>query len=415
MLGLWLNKGNGRKDGVIRPKSSLIAVILLSAFLMASPTAFLAGEASLAMVAQPQVAATSAILIDATTGQVLYEKEPHKRVPPASITKIMTMLIAMDEVESKKVSLNDMVRTSARASQIGGSQIYLKQGEEMSLEDLLRSIAIVSANDACVSVSEYIAGTEEDFVRMMNDRARKLGMRDTHFANTNGLPAPDHYTSAHDIAIMSRELVQKHPMVLKWTSTWVDKLERTGVTQKEFDLINTNRLILTYPGADGLKTGMTDEAGWCLVGTAKRGDFRLISVVMGAASDEARISETTKLLNYGFRNFAAVPLAKAGEKVTRIRIPNGVREYVEAVAQRDLAGVVEKGKEDRVKRVIRPEPVKAPIRKGQKVGEAIAQLDGKTLARVDLLASSDVARTNIFVVILRALRNIFRAIFGLGR
>ncbi|HHY46665.1 MAG TPA: D-alanyl-D-alanine carboxypeptidase, partial [Firmicutes bacterium] len=261
---------------------------------------------------EPRLAITapSAILIEATSGRVLYEKDAHAKRPPASITKIMTMLLAMEAIQQGKIKLEDKVIASERASLQGGSQIWLEVGEEMSLADLLKAIAVVSANDASVAVAEHIAGAEEIFVDMMNRRAAELGMKDTHFVNATGLPAPGHLTSAYDIAVMSRELV-KHPKVHEWFTIWIDYL-RSGKNI----LVNTNRLIKDYKGCDGLKTGYTEEAGYCLAATASRDGLRLIAVVLGLPDSKVRFQETAKLLDYGFRYFVGVPVAKRDQVIT---------------------------------------------------------------------------------------------------
>ncbi|HHV61018.1 MAG TPA: D-alanyl-D-alanine carboxypeptidase [Firmicutes bacterium] len=361
---------------------------------------------------KPAIDAKAAILVDASTGQVLYEKNVHTKVPPASITKIMTMLLVMEDVEAGKVKLTDTVRTSTYASSIGGSQIWLKEGEEMPLEDMMKAIAIVSANDASTAVAEYIAGSQDDFVAMMNERAKQLGMRDTHFANPDGLPAPDHYSSAYDISVMARELL-KHPKVLEWTSQWLTEIPRPAVPEGVYPLKNTNELIKRYRGADGLKTGMTEEAGYCLVGTARRDDFRLISVVLGADSDEARVTQSIKLLDYGFRNFARIPIAKKGEKVADAKVAGGTKETVPAIVRTDFGVVVERGKEDFIDKAFKQQRLTAPVKKGQKVGEYTISLEGKELAKIDAVAGEDVGRANILVVIFRGIRNFFARLFGL--
>ena len=268
------------------------------------------GPAVGAMVPQPPtIAAKSAKLVDASTGQVLYAANSEERMAPASITKIMTMLLVMEQVRDGRISLDDVVAVSTEASLMGGSQVYLKERERVPVRDLMAATAIRSANDASFALAEHVAGTADDFVRMMNQRAVELGMENTQFTNPEGLDDPDHYTTASDIAIMSRELIQ-YPEVLEWTSTWIGKM-RDGT----YDLFNTNRLIKEYDGADGLKTGHTDKAGYCLAGTAERGGVRLIAVVMGTAGEKERVAETSKLLDYGFRNFERATLAEAGTKV----------------------------------------------------------------------------------------------------
>lgn len=394
--------------GLARPSLVVILVVILAALAMASFSSH---------AAEPELKAPSAVLASAETGQVLYEKNPDVRVAPASITKVMTMLLAMDAVDSGKASLDDVVITSTAASQIGGSQIWLMEGEQMSLGDMMKAIAIVSANDAAYAVSESIAGSAEDFVRQMNERARSLGMKDTHFENPDGLPAPEHYSSARDIAIMSRELVTKHPKVLEWTRIWTDQLQRKGprVRQEQSFLRNTNELVIRYPGADGLKTGMTDEAGYCLSATAKRDDVRLVSVAMGLPTNEDRLEDTIKLLNYGFREFDRVGVAKKGDTVGKLRVPNGRREMIPVVVDVDFVAFAAKGKQNLVDTRLVSDERRAPIRKGEKVGRVVASLDGRDVASVDVVAAEDVPRANFLTVIIRGIRDFFRGLFGRGR
>jgi D-alanyl-D-alanine carboxypeptidase (penicillin-binding protein 5/6) len=367
----------------------------------------------LSQAAAPELKAKSAILIDAETGQVLYEKDPDMRLAPASITKVMTMLLAMEAVDKGKVSFDDMVVTSTAASQIGGSQIWLMEGEGMRFEDMLKAVAIVSANDAAFALSEYIAGTEPDFVRLMNDKAKELNMKNTHFENSDGLPSPDHYSSARDIAIMSRELITKYSKILEWTSTWTDWLQRLHpkAKQKESFLRNTNELVIKYPGADGLKTGMTNEAGFCLSATAKKNDTRLIGVVMALSSNGERLDDTIKLLDYGFREFERVHLATQGESVGSFRIPNGRQEMVAAGVDKDYAVLVEKGKKDLITTEFVPDERKAPINKGERVGQVMVSLDNKEIARVNVVSTEDVPRAGFFTVLSRGIRDFFRGLF----
>ena len=374
----------------------------------------MASLSPLTRAAVPELKSKSAILIDSETGQVLYEKDPDTRLAPASITKVMTMLLAMDAVEAGKVSLDDMVVTSTAASQIGGSQIWLMEGEEMKFGDMMKAVAIVSANDAAFALAEHLAGTEQDFVRLMNEKAAELNMTNTHFQNSDGLPAPDHYSSARDIAIMSRELITKHPEILEWTSTWTDWLQRLHprAKQKESFLRNTNELVIKYPGADGLKTGMTDEAGFCLSATAKKNDMRLISVVMGLPSNDVRLDDTIKLLNYGFREFDRVVLANQGKVVGTVRIPNGRQEIVNAGVDKDSVILIEKGKMDLIRTEFVPDESKAPIKQGERLGQVIVSLDDKELTRVDIVSTADVERAGFFTVLSRTIRDFFRGLFG---
>ncbi|HHY45823.1 MAG TPA: D-alanyl-D-alanine carboxypeptidase [Firmicutes bacterium] len=404
---------NHKKKTHPRQPTLIIAGLILAGILAGLSGPSLREPAS-AAVFTPTIHAKSAVLMDFASGHVLFTQEPHLKVPPASITKIMTMLLVMEAVDSKRISLSDPVRTSTHASSIGGSQIWLKEGEELPLESMMKAIAIVSANDASTAVAEFVAGSEEDFVSMMNRRAEELGMKDTHFVNPDGLPAPDHYSTAYDIAVMARELL-KHPKVLDWTSKWIEEIPRPAVPEGVYTLKNTNGLIQRYRGADGLKTGMTDEAGYCLVGTAKRDGVRLIAVVMGTDSDEARLAETSKLLDYGFRNFAAVHIISKGESAGKVRIAGGAKAAVGAVASGDLTVLVEKGKEGMVDKKLVSIDRKAPVKKGDKVGVLQAVLDESRLGEVDLVSAEDVGRANIFTLIIRAIGDFFRRLFRLGR
>lgn len=355
----------------------------------------------------PNITAPSAVLMEATSGQILFEKDSHKKRPPASITKIMTMLLAMEALEQGKIHLDDKVIASDRASMQGGSQIWLEVGEEMSLNDLMKSIAVVSANDASVAVAEHIAGAEEVFVDMMNKRAKELGMQDTHFVNCTGLPAEGHLTSAYDVAVMSRELI-KHPKVHEWFTIWIDYV-RDGKNI----LVNTNRLIKDYKGCDGLKTGYTEEAGYCLSATAKRDNLRLIAVVMGLADSKVRFSETAKLLDYGFRFYAGVPMIQKDQVVAEIKVLRGKQEKVTVVSASDASACVKRGREADVKiETSIDERVVAPVKKGQKLGKMAAYLDGQEIASVDLVAKDDVERGSIFQILFRMIRDLIKAIFG---
>jgi len=368
------------------------------------------GPAADAMMAPPPaIAAKSAKLVDASTGQVLYAADSDERTAPASITKIMTMLLVMEQVKAGKISLDDVVTVSTEASLMGGSQVYLKERERVPVRDLMAAAAIRSANDASFALAEFVAGTADDFVWMMNQRAAELGMANTHFTNPEGLDDPDHYTTAADIAIMSRELVA-YPEVLEWTSTWIGKM-RDGT----YDLFNTNRLIKEYEGADGLKTGHTDKAGYCLAGTAERGGVRLIAVVMGTAGESERVAETAKLLDYGFRNFERSTLAEAGAPVGTLRVQTAARPDVAAVAAEDVVALVPRGTAAEVSVEFEPveEEIAAPIKKGQTLGRAVVRTAaGEELRSVSAVAESDVARANMLVRAWRSIVGFFARLLG---
>jgi len=354
------------------------------------------------------VDAKSAILIDAATGTVLYEKNPHDRLPPASVTKVMTMLLIMEAVDRGQLSLDDKVTISERAASMGGSQMYMEPGEQHTLETLMIGIAIASANDACVAAAEHHSGSVEIFVENMNKRAAELGMKNTHFVNTNGLPVADHYTSAYDIALMSKELV-KHEKIRDWFSIWMTNVT-VGLPNKkqtELGLTNTNRLIRTYPGANGIKTGFTQEAGYCLSASATRGDLTLIAVIMGSPKSQTRFAEAAKLLDYGFANFDSVKLAEKGEPLGMVVIEKGMPNLINAVAPEDISVLVKKGEKDTVKgELAYKDAIAAPISKGDQVGELVVYQKDAEIARYHIVAEEDVKKASLLQIYLRLLKNL---------
>lgn len=338
--------------------------------------------------------AKSAILIDANTGTVLYEKNIHEKLPPASVTKIMTMLLVMEAIDSNKITLNDKVTVSERASKMGGTQLYLEPGEVKTVEELMKGVAIRSANDASLALGEHIAGTEELFVQEMNRRAKELGMNNTTFVNTNGLPAEGHVTTAYDIAIMSRELL-KHKSIHKWLTTWMDTVV-VGKRQSEQSLVNTNRLINSYQGANGIKTGYTTEALHCLSASATRGGTTFISVILAAPSSQVRFNEAAKLLDYGFANYNTVEVVKKDGFVGNISLNKGKKAEIELVAKDNLNVLVKKGEEAKVhKEIVLPEFINAPIKKGDTVGEIIVKLDETEVGKIDIVSKEDVEKSSI--------------------
>ena len=354
------------------------------------------------------VAARAAMLLDPESGVILYAKNENERLPPASVTKVMSMLLIMESIDSGWVKLSDPIEASAFASSIGGSQVYLKEGERFSLEKMLIAIAVESANDASTAVAEHLYSTEDDFVRIMNTRARQLGMDDTHFANAHGLPDPDHYMSAADIAVVSRELIQKHPRILKYTSIWTYTF-RPGVTE----LRNTNELVHFYRGADGLKTGHTEDAGWCLAGTAKRGAMRLISVVLGTKSNTARLRETKRLLDYGFRNFERRIMARRGQELGRVAVRDAWPARVLVKAPRDVVTLAPRGKARIVSYRLSPLPgVRAPVKQGQPLANLEILQAGRVVGSQPIAAAEPVGRANFLVRGWRALWRWVRGLFG---
>ncbi|MBM7614029.1 D-alanyl-D-alanine carboxypeptidase family protein [Alkaliphilus hydrothermalis] len=347
--------------------------------------------------------AKSAILIDSATGTVLYEKNIHEALPPASVTKIMTMLLTMEAIEEGKITLEDKVVVSELASSMGGTQLYLEPGEVKTIEELMKGIAIRSANDACVAIGEHLAGSEDLFVQRMNERAKELGMKDSNFVNTNGLPEDGHVTSAYDISLMSKELL-KHKEIHKWLTTWMDEVV-VGKSQSVQQLVNTNRLIRFYDGANGIKTGYTSAAKHCLSASATRGNTTFIAVIMGAPTSPIRFSEAAKLLDYGFANYSSVDVVKKDTAAGSVPVEKGKLLQVEAMPKEDLKLLVKKGEEGTIDHdVILPQYVQAPIAKGEKIGEVIVTVNGKEKARVDLVAAEDVGKASIMDILSRMVR-----------
>ena len=338
-------------------------------------------------------AGKSAVLMDVTTGTVLYEANAHEPLAPASVTKVMTMLLIMEAVDSGKISLQDTVTASETAAAKGGSQIYLKAGETMSVSDMLKSIAVSSANDCACAMAEHIAGSEAAFVEAMNQRAKELGMRDTHFVNCTGLDDDDtakqHRTSAYDIALMSRELLKNHPRIKEYTTIWMDTV-RNGT----FGLSNTNKLIRFYPGATGLKTGFTTGAGYCLSASAQRDGMELIAVVMGAPTSQARNAACKELLDYGFANFSVI--SPELTEVSGVPVKLGRQDSV-AVELGESAGLlIDKSQKSAVTtEVTLEESVAAPVAKGQRIGTLSVKSGEQTLRQIPLVAAEGVERLTL--------------------
>lgn len=342
---------------------------------------------ALAAPVPPEVAAPSAILIERTSGTVLYEKNSHEKLAPASVTKVMTMLLTVEAVERGQITLDDEVVTSDHAASMGGSQIYLEPGERMSLHDMLKSIAVSSANDACVAVAEHIAGSEATFVSMMNDRAAALGMKDTHFVNCCGLDSDEHYTTAYDISLMSRELL-KHEMIREYTTIWMDTV-RNG----EFGLSNTNKLVRFYDGTTGVKTGFTSKAGYCISASAEREGMELIAVIMKSDTSPHRNADASGLLNFGFANYAVVGLGEGDGGTEPIPVTLGREDSVEVELAENAQVLIEKAQASKVeKQLVLAESLEAPVEKGQKVGTLVFSLNGEQIAEVPVVAANSVER-----------------------
>ena len=343
------------------------------------------------------LACSSAVLMEASTGEILYAKNAEEALPPASVTKVMTLLLVMEAIAAGKVSLEDSVSVSERAASMGGSQIYLKVGETMPLSDLLKSVVIASANDAAVALAEHVAGSEEAFVAQMNARAAELSMTSTHFENTNGLDdtVTNHLTSAKDIAVMSRELI-KYPQILEYSSTWMDTI-RDGA----FTLTNTNRLVRFYPGATGLRTGSTAKAKFCISATAERDGVSLIAVIMGAATRDERNAQAKKLLDYGFASYGVY---RDEERVLApLAVQGGVKDTL-ALSVSPFHTVLSKEKLKGVTVTVElPEVVKAPVAEGDAIGRVVYTLDGKVIGESPILAAEAVDKISFFEILRRLL------------
>ena len=374
----------------------VICFFICVCFMMQSVAVFAEGNTDLGLNAK------SAILMEEATGNILYESNPDERLPIASVTKVMTMLLIMEAVDSGKISLDDMVTVSENAMSYGGSTMFLETGEQLTVNDMLKGIAVASANDGCVAMAEHLAGSESAFVDMMNEKAKELGMENTHFMNTNGLDEDDHYSSARDVAIMSRELM-KHETIFNYTSIWMDTL-RGG----KFQLANTNKMIRFYDGANGLKTGSTSKALCCLSAAAKRNDMQLIAVVLGAPTSAERFASAKSLLDYGFANYAVNTQITAGDEVQKIAVEKGVDKEVGVVAGDSCSTLVKKGQEDNITKEIKiDETITAPIEAGQKIGTMTISRDGEVIADIDLNASSAVEKKGIGLII----KDFFATIF----
>jgi len=352
--------------------------------------------------------ARSAILLDAGTGTIIYEKNSHDKLPPASITKIMTMLLTVEALDEGRLQLTDKVRTSEYAASMGGSQIFLEPGEEMTVDEMLKGIAMASGNDASVAMAEKIAGSETSFVDMMNKRAEELGLKDTHFANCNGLPADNHYSSAHDIAMMSRELL-KHERIIQYTGAYQDYLRKDS--EKPFWLVNTNKLVRFYTGADGLKTGYTSEAKFCLSATAARDGLRAVAVVLGEPNTKTRNSEVSGMFDYLFSQYKVHTIHKTGDTIGTLNVEKGMKSQLPLTAKENYSILLKKGvaQEGIRHEVVLPESLKAPIAAGQSVGKLVVYQGDAVLKEYDLQAGEAIAKAGWWKLFKRTAGSLFTA------
>lgn len=334
--------------------------------------------------------AKSAILIDSYSGDIIYEENSHEKLHPASITKIMVLLITMELIEKGEIDLNDEVNISAHAQGMGGSQIYLEEGEVQRVENLLTAICLRSANDASVAIAEHISGSEEAFVKKMNEKAKELGMKNTSFKNTTGLPAENHYTTAYDVSLMSRELL-KYPKIHEWLTIWMKEMKVGKDKKITQGLVNTNRLIKEYDGANGIKTGSTQDAGFCLSASAKKGNLQLISVVLGCETSKIRFDESKRLLDYGFSNYDSLTIGRKGDIVDKIIVQKGSKEEVDVSLEKDAYILLPINSTKEVeKEILLPKSVDAPVKKGEKIGDMILSIEGKEVEKINLVFNDSI-------------------------
>lgn len=348
--------------------------------------------------------AKSAIMIEASTGEILFQKNKDEKLAPASMTKMMSMLLIMEEIENGNLKWNEMITTSEKASSMGGSQIFLKVGEKMTVEDLLKGVAIASGNDAVVALAERVSGSEEQFVKRMNTRAQDLGLKNTNFINATGLTADNHYSSAYDMSLIAKELV-KHEKILEFTSTYEDYLRKD--TKSPFWLVNTNRLVRFKEGVDGLKTGFTDEAGYCLTATMKKDNMRLITVVMKEENTSKRSADTTKMLDYGFNIYMVQTILDEKTTIEKKKVELGKTLTTEIVPKENIT-ILNKKSDDQKNITYKTNINKiiAPVKKGDKVGTIDIIEDNNIISTIDATVKEDISKANILTIYLRNLKEI---------
>lgn len=377
-------------------KKGIIILLLISIFL---PSMKVFADDSLLQNAK------SGLLMEVSTGKIIYEKNIHEKVSVASMTKMMGMVLIMESLEDGKIKLEDMVVVSKNASGMGGSQIWLEEGEKISVLDLIKGIMMASANDGIVAMAEYIGGTEANFVKMMNDKAKSLGLNDTNFVNPTGLDEKDHYSTAYDMALIAKELIS-HEEILKYTSIYEDYL-RKG-TDRQFWLVNTNKLIKTYQGADGLKTGYTNAAMYCMAVTAKRNDMRLLAITLGEKEGKVRNKETSELLDYGFNLYKLETIKKKGEELGTISIDKSDIPKIKIIANQDVTVLKNKNdKKEEYKSNVILNTLKLPIKKGDMIGKLVVKDSlGNMIDEVNITVENDIKKDNYFNIFLKILKGV---------
>ncbi len=348
--------------------------------------------------------AKSAIMIEASTGEILFQKNAYEKLPPASMTKMMSILLILEEIEKGNLKWDDEIVASETAASMGGSQIFLEAGEKMTVTELLKGISIASGNDATVAMAEKIAGTEEAFVKRMNERAKGLGLKNTHFVNSTGLDIDNHYSSAYDMSLIAKELV-KHEKILEFTGTYEEYLRKDS--DNPFWLVNTNRLVRFYKGVDGLKTGYTSSAGYCLTATAKRDDMRLITVVMNEPDTSKRSSDTTKMLDYGYNVYTVENIIDNSTTIDKKKVELGKKEEVDIISKETITILRKKSDKDRnIEYKANIDKIVAPVKKGDKVGTIDILEDNKVISTIEATVKEDINKASIFTILYRNIKNI---------
>lgn len=354
-----------------------------------------AGESETGGTAEIQVDSKSAILLEASSGRVIYEKDAYNEMAPASITKIMTLLLIFDAIDAGKITLDDQVSVSEHAASMGGSQVYLEVNETQTVNDMIKCISIASANDACVAMAEYVAGSEEAFVNMMNDKAASLGMENTHFVNSCGLDVEGHYSCAADIATMGRELITKYPQISEYATTWMDTItHKTKKGETEFGLTNTNKLVRTYEGITGLKTGSTDDAGYCLCATSTRNGVSMVAVVMSAKDHKSRFSECAALMDYGYGKCSLYTDTKDySDDLDSIEVEGYIDKYISAGKGEFSTVLIGDESGDNIDAAVHIDKLTAPVNKGDTIGYVEYKMNGTSIGKVDITASKDAPKS----------------------
>lgn len=384
---------------MLRLKKQISYLIITLMLILSISTAYAAED-------KLDVDSKSAILLDANSGKIIYEKNIDERLPPASITKVMVMLLAMEDIENGKITLKDEVIVSKKASDMGGSQLFLHEGETQTVEDLLKSIAIRSANDSAVALGEHLGEGLDSFIERMNERAKELGMKNTNFKNTTGLPHKEHYSTSYDISLMSKELL-KYPQTNEWLTTWMTDIKVGKKKDVNQTLVNTNKLIRFYEGANGIKTGFTNDAKFCLSASAKRGKLNLISVILGSETSDKRFDEAKMLLDYGFQNFDSVTVNKKDDVIKNLPVSKGKLKEVDLILKENIDILVKKGNDEKIEREINlPEDIKAPFRENQVVGDLVIKIDGKEIAKEKIVCSKEVEKASVINLLDRGFRSI---------